>query len=53
MHLHLKGSIVLPYKNFFATYMVSRYTHEKTNAEIQTYKAKEIEEKYRKLSMIN
>lgn len=38
---------------FFATYMASRYEHEKTKTEIQTDKVKELEEKYQELSIIN
>ncbi|OQZ02182.1 MAG: hypothetical protein B6D35_01530 [Candidatus Brocadia sp. UTAMX2] len=34
---------------FFATYMASRYEHAKTEAEIQSHKRKELEEKYQEL----
>lgn len=34
---------------FFATYMASRYEHEKTKTEIQTDKVKALEEKYQEL----
>lgn len=38
---------------FFATYMASRYEHQKTETEIQTYKVKELEDKIRELSTTN
>ncbi|MFN3531335.1 MAG: hypothetical protein ACK41Q_02315 [Candidatus Brocadia sp.] len=38
---------------FFATYMASRYEHQKTETEIQTNKVKELEEKVHELSAIN
>ncbi|MCF6156611.1 MAG: hypothetical protein E3K36_15560 [Candidatus Brocadia sp.] len=38
---------------FFATYMASRYEHQKTETEIQTYKVKELEDKIRELSAAN
>lgn len=38
---------------FFATYMTSKYEHQKTKTEIQISKLKELEEKIRELSIIN
>ena len=38
---------------FFATYMASKYEHQKTRTEIQIGKLKELEEKIRELSTIN
>lgn len=38
---------------FFATYMASRYEHQKTKTEIQVSKARELEEKIRELTTTN
>ncbi len=38
---------------FFATYMTSKYEHQKTKTEMQISKLKELEEKIRELSIIN
>ena len=38
---------------FFATYMASRYEHQKTKTEIQVSKARELEEKIRELTTAN
>lgn len=38
---------------FFATYMTSKYEHQKTETEIQASKVKELEEKIRELSATN
>lgn len=38
---------------FFATYMASRYEHQKAKTEIQTSKVRELEEKVHELSAIN
>lgn len=38
---------------FFATYMASRYEHQKTETEIQTNKVKKLQEKIHELSATN